>query len=100
MYLICFFFNSLQAATWKLKRANTIDGLIANVIQAWNDYNPETLNQIWLSHQAVLDEIIQSDGANDFNLPHKRKLVLEGQHALPTSFALTEDAITSYNQMR
>ena len=94
------FFNSLQAATWKLKRANTIDGLIANVIQAWTDYNPETLNRIWLSHQAVMDEIIQSNGGNDFNLPHKRKSVLEGQHALPTSFALTEDAITSYNRLR
>eukprot|EP00977_Amphora_coffeiformis_P010639 scaffold2509_cov169-Amphora_coffeaeformis.AAC.7 len=94
------FFASLQAATWRLKRAKTIDGLIKNVMHAWNDYDPAILNRIWLSHQSVCDEIIKSNGSNDFTLPHTKKEVLEHINQLPVSFSLSEDAITSYNRLR
>eukprot|EP00977_Amphora_coffeiformis_P019360 scaffold7181_cov146-Amphora_coffeaeformis.AAC.3 len=90
------FFASLQARAWKLKRAKDIDGLIDNVLKAWDDYDPITLNRIWLSHQACMQEIIVHNGANDYKVPHQQKRVLEREGRLPTTIPLHEDAITSY----
>jgi hypothetical protein len=67
------FFNSMQAQVWRLKRANNIDGLIANCLKAWEDYKPDTLNRIWCTHQAVMDEILKDGGGNDYKLPHVGK---------------------------
>ena len=67
------FFRSLQTRAWKMKRAKNIDGLIACVREAWENYPPEKLNRIWLTHMAVCNIILEHHGKNDFDVPHQGK---------------------------
>ena len=87
------FFRALQTAFWKLKRARNIDGLITNVEKAWQEYPPEKINRVWLSHQAVLEEIIVHEGTNDYNLPHIGKDQLEKHGELPHRLQASHRAI-------
>lgn len=86
------FFRSLQSLQWKQPPASTIDELIANVQQAWELYEPKQLAKIWLTHQAVMDCILDDHGGNDYELPHlgKDKHFHDGQ--LPASLMLSEGA--------
>ena len=77
------FFASLQAKTWRLKRATTIDGLIENVQAAWNAYDPCKLNRVFLTHACCLDQIIRFHGDNNYKIPHMRKEALERHGRLP-----------------
>ena len=91
------FFRSLEANVWKMKRGKTIDDLIANVQQAFQDYDPVVLNRIWLSHQAVCDEILKDHGGNDFNLPHLQKEKLEKEGQLPRQLPVSDDALEAFD---
>ena len=77
------FFVSLQADTWKLKRADNIDGLIANVKAAWNAYDPGKLNRVFLTHACCCDQIIRYYGSNNYKIPHMKKQHLERNGQLP-----------------
>lgn len=87
------FFRALQTAAWKLKRAKTMEGLIQSVQQAWEEYPPEKLNRIWLTHMAVCDEILKHDGKNDFDVPHMGKDKLARGGDLPARFVASERAV-------
>ena len=68
------FFRALQAAQWKHSvAANNIDGLIAQVTQAWNSFEPQKLDKNFVTLQGCLDEIIQLDGDNNYKIPHMDK---------------------------
>lgn len=82
------FFASLQSRYWQQTPATTIEGLIANVRKAYDEYDPERLNRIWLTHGAVLNAIISIDGGNNYSLPHLKKDQLARNGKLPSSFAL------------
>ena len=87
------FFRSLQSDYHKIKRAKDIDGLIANALQAWNKYDPFKLAKIWVSHQAVCDEILCCYGDNDYTLPHLGKDKKENHHKLPDRIKASARAI-------
>ena len=86
------FFASLQADTWKLKRADTIDGLIANVQAAFAAYDPDKLNRAFLSHACCLDQIILHNGCNNYHIPHMKKQHLERLDQLPRCVKVSEAA--------
>jgi len=94
------FFASLQANTWKLKRANGIDGLIANVEEAYTKYEPVVLNRIWLTHMGVCNQILEHEGGNHFSLPHMQKEVLERRGELPSQIELSEAAKAKVQQLQ
>eukprot|EP00977_Amphora_coffeiformis_P001349 scaffold283_cov186-Amphora_coffeaeformis.AAC.7 len=94
------FFRSLECATWKLKRASNIDGLIANVEEAWNEYEPELLNKIWLSHQACLNAILECHGNNDYKLPHLGKDHLANTTGLPDQVEVSCEALAVARSLR
>lgn len=50
-----------------------MDGLVANVKKAFDEYDPEKLNRIWLTHGAVLNQILENHGSNNYKLPHMYK---------------------------
>ena len=77
------FFRSLQTDYYKLKCAKDIDGLIANVLKAWEGYDLRKLDKIWVSHQAVCDEILCYNGGNDYTLPHLGKDKRENHGNVP-----------------
>ena len=51
-------------------RAQNIDGLIANVQQAYNAYDVRTLDHIWAHQMACWLEILRLDGGNQYKPPH------------------------------
>jgi len=86
------FFASLQAASWQQTPATTVDGLVANVLNAYAEYSPETLNRIWLSHASLLNRIIESYGDNNFDIPHMAKSQLSRANRLPMMISLSDEA--------
>ena len=86
------FFASIQSIQHRQPPATTIDGLIANVFSAWQQYNPLLLNRTFLTHQAVTDLIIQNVGDNDFKLPHLAKEAQERHDNLPTILPVSDEA--------
>jgi hypothetical protein len=94
------FFASIQAIQWEQEPATSINGLIANVLRAWDLYNPMTLERVWLTHQAVCSEIIAANGDNDYDLPHigKDKLIKDNGK-LPLSIDLTKAAEVALDDM-
>ena len=86
-------FRALQQATWKIKRASDIDGLI-KMSYAWTDYPSHLLNRVWLSYQWVCDEIITHNGDNDYDLPHINKGGFDAKGALPKQIPVSEQACT------
>ncbi|XP_074270737.1 uncharacterized protein LOC141594630 [Silene latifolia] len=50
--------------------SKTMDDLVNEVMQAFVDYSPSQLNNIFLSLQAVMVEIMKCKGHNNFSLPH------------------------------
>jgi hypothetical protein len=60
---------------------SNVGEIIANVQQAYQDYNHRKINWIWLSLQCCLNKIINHLGNNDYKLPHmqKERLEREGQ---------------------
>ena len=59
--------------------------LIDAVKREYDNYPPDTLNCMWLMHMMVLNEILKSNGHNDYKLPHLKKNALAKQDRLPTT---------------
>jgi hypothetical protein len=95
-------FAALQTSSWKLKRAGTIDGLIANCQTTWDRYDPASLARIWSTHQAVCDEILKAGGDNDYRLPHLAKGASERQHnwKFPCQINVSAEALESAELVR
>jgi hypothetical protein len=80
-----------------LAPATTIDGLIVNVMEAWERYEARTLERVWLTHQACLNEIVECQGGNVYTLPHigKNKLV-DAVGNLPASIVVSDEAEAAF----
>ena len=84
------FFRSLQAKYYMSNPKTALD-IIRFVQKAFDDYNPNDLNRIWLTYHTVLDEIIKCHGNNTYDIPHCNKKKLEREKKLPLSMPLTAD---------
>ena len=93
------YFRALQSHSWQLEPATTIDGLIANVEQAWNEYDPHALNRVFLTHQSCLNRIIETGGNNDYDIPHMKKSSMERAGQLPASIEISNDARSRLQEM-
>ncbi|XP_074291131.1 uncharacterized protein LOC141617897 [Silene latifolia] len=63
------FFRSIQSLQSQ-KRAKTVDELVFNVMQAWDEEPALCLSDVWLSLQSGMLEIMKTKGHNDFKVPH------------------------------
>lgn len=94
------FFRAIQSLQWKQPPARSIQDLIANVTAAFNQYDAESLNKMWLTHQTICDEILINNGDNDFDIPHVGKDGIKRKTGkLPASFVLSESARTSLSSV-
>lgn len=82
------FFHSIASLTKKHKPKTMLE-LIALVQQKYEEYPPDKLNRMWLTHQAVMNEILECNGDNDYKLPHLKKSQLERQGRLPVTLRLS-----------
>lgn len=83
------FFRSIMSLK-KRAAPRTAFELIDAVKAAYEEYPPEKINRMWLTLQAVMNEIIEADGNNDFKLPHMNKKKLEREDRLPVVLEVTE----------
>jgi hypothetical protein len=86
------FFWALQTLYQKSTPSN-VGEIIANVQQAYQDYNHRKINWIWLSLQCCLNEIIKHLGNNDYKLPHMQKERLEREGQLPVTMAVCNSGV-------
>jgi hypothetical protein len=87
------FFASIQTMQWGLEPATTIDGLIANVIRAWENYPARTLDRVWLTHMSCLNEIVECYGGNFYKIPHLGKTnLVDAVGNLPKAIAVSDAA--------
>lgn len=86
------FFRALQSLQWKSPRANTIDALIQQVMQAFRNFEPRKIDFSFLTLQTVLDDILCCHGGNDFKIAHigKERMLRNGE--LPTRLEASEEA--------
>jgi hypothetical protein len=57
------FFQSMQ---WGMEPATNIDTLIERVKRTFTLYDPNTLDRVWMTHQAVQNEIMACNGCNHY----------------------------------
>jgi hypothetical protein len=78
------FFAAIQSLQQREATA-TIDELIAAVVKAFDDLPWQSLDNVFLSLQNVLECIMNYGGGNGFKLPHMGKEALRRQGILPES---------------
>ena len=67
--------------------------IIQYVSRAYDEYDCNRINDIWLTLMAVLNLIIENLGGNNFELPHMNKNALRLQAGLPVSLIVTDQAL-------
>ncbi|KAJ0391764.1 hypothetical protein P43SY_012098 [Pythium insidiosum] len=80
------FFASIQSIQYK-QRVRGIDSLVNAVVDAFDKTKVETLDNIFLTLESVMTCILQSNGGNDYKLPHMKKAALRKKGELPTRVA-------------
>ena len=82
------FFPSIASLMKKKAYKDKLE-LIDEVKREYDNYPPDTLNRMWLTHMMVMNEILKSNGHNDYKLPHLKKCALEKQGRLPSTIEIT-----------
>ncbi|MCH90256.1 transposase [Trifolium medium] len=77
------FFSSIQSIQEKIT-TKTIDELVQAVETAFEIFEVDTSNRIFLTLQTCMVEIMKRKGSNQYDIPHIKKTVLQRQGQLPT----------------
>ena len=88
------FFRALQAYFSQFC-PKTTEEIVEYVLKAHELYPKERINHIWLSLMTVMNEIIDSNGDNDYKIPHIGKERLEREGRLPVTLAVTDNAFNN-----
>ncbi|ETP35122.1 hypothetical protein F442_16631 [Phytophthora nicotianae P10297] len=83
-------FASMQSLQHRLPRKG-IEALIASVEEAYRDMKTDTVDNIFLSLQACMLEILRQKGGNLYKTPHLGKAKLRRAKLLPVSLSCSRD---------
>ncbi|KAK9705642.1 hypothetical protein RND81_07G072700 [Saponaria officinalis] len=86
------FFRSIQSLQ-SSKTAKTVDELVANVTEAFENQKAQCLDDVWLSLQACMVEIMKRRGHNDYKLPHLKKVAARQAGTLQRDLVVSEDLV-------
>ncbi|XP_057795059.1 uncharacterized protein LOC131011288 [Salvia miltiorrhiza] len=78
------FFRAIQSLQDD-NTAKTVDDLLANVVRAFEELTPQTLNNVFLTLQGCYSEMLKVKGGNDYKIPHMNKSRLQRMGQLPES---------------
>jgi hypothetical protein len=87
------FFRAMQASQWNHGFAYEINGLIAQVMRAYNDFPAQKIDFGFLTLASCLDEIICSNGDKIYSIPHMGKERLLRAGTLPVQVPASPNAI-------
>ena len=91
------FFRALQTEQWRSAEANTIDGLIEQVLAAFVRFDARKNDFGFITLQCCLDDILIRNGGNDYSIRHMGKARMLREGILPVRVPATEPAIATYN---
>jgi len=57
--------------------SKNMEELIENVQKEYNDYDPKTLNRVFVTLQSYCIEVMEANGGNKYKIPHMNKARLE-----------------------
>ena len=86
------FFNSIQALQHQCP-SRTIDDLIAATEKAFADLQETKLNYVFLTLQQCLKSVMETEGSNDYKIPHMGKDRLERAEMLPISISVAPEVV-------
>ena len=86
------FFRALQAYYERFSPKSP-EEIITYVQQSYEQYPRQRINHVWLSLMAVMNEIIDCHGDNDYDIPHLAKEALERRNELPIALEVTNTAL-------
>jgi hypothetical protein len=84
------FFASLQSSAFG-EISRNMDELIENVQNKFDEYDPSTLNRVFLTLQSCLIEVMKDGGGNRYKIPHINKDRLEALGVLPKSLSVDRE---------
>jgi hypothetical protein len=70
-----------------------MDDLIQNVTIEYENYNPVILNQVFLTLQSCMIQVLKDNGGNKYKIAHMNKERLEAQGMLPKAFSCDSERI-------
>ncbi len=76
------FFASLQSLT-STRVSSNMEELVENVHKEYNDYNPTTLNRVFVALQSCYIVVMKASRGNKYKIPHMNKESLEALGILP-----------------
>jgi hypothetical protein len=76
------FFRALDAAKQRAQ-IRSKEQLIQAVVHAFENYSPIQLDNIWISFQQCMLEILKINGDNTYKVPHMSKTTLARLDELP-----------------
>jgi hypothetical protein len=93
------FFRALQSSQWDHGFAYEINGLIAQVTEAYRDFPPRQIDFGFLTLQCCLEQILISNGDNKYKVPHMGKERLLRDGILPLRIRASATALSVARQM-
>ena len=84
------YFAAIQCLQYK-KNAKNVNELIQAVYDSFDELGHHKLNNIFLTLQGVMEQIILNDGGNDYKLPHMNKAKLARNNELPLTLIASDD---------
>jgi hypothetical protein len=94
------FFRALQAAQWRQESARTIDGLIQQVYDAFEEFDPRKIDFGFITLQTCMNDILKAYGNNNYKISHIGKNELLRRGELPIRVAATPSALHVFNMFR
>ena len=89
-----YFFRAMQARQWGLGSETTIDGLIAQVLRAFQEFDPRKIDCGFLTLQTCLNDMLEVHGGNNYKIRHLGKQsILRELGELPRTIAATAEAV-------
>jgi hypothetical protein len=85
---------SIQALQ-QTKHASTFEGLVANVDAAFRELDVETLDNVFYSWMQCMEQIMLSNGDNDYKIPHIGKQRLRSLGLLPRLLPCSNQAVAA-----
>lgn len=93
------FFQALQSHQWRNGFANTLDELIVRVQQAYEMFEPRTLDFAFLTLQCCVDDVLCNYGDNDYEIRHMGKEAMLRDGTLPVSIVPSAGALEVFDMM-
>lgn len=91
------FFRALQSHQWRSGFVNTLDELVAQVLLAYETFEPRKLDFAFLTLQQCMDDALAVHGDNCYLIRHMGKDSMLAAGTLPVRIAALEHALETYN---